>query len=264
MRRTRGCGRSRRRRRSSARRRRSCASSARRRRGSRRAGRASSRGRGRSHLVAVAAVLVDLVAVAGALLAGQRRVGDLDDVALRGAGERGGSSRVWRMKALTRPVAEKSIAGRGRADRSGAAGRLRHGRSSALPDQARVAVGRDRVELRAVADLADDQRRKQLLVAGLDAQRVGDALGVEEGARAEEVGRTTAALAAVLEQLGPGGAAHRRSAAALRKSSGSTAQISRSKGSPSRSPSPARVSTWRQPSPATVRFAASLKAGISP
>src|SRR4029077_5331628 len=40
------------------------------------------------NLVAAAAVPVDLVAVAGALLARQAGVGDLDEVALRGTGER--------------------------------------------------------------------------------------------------------------------------------------------------------------------------------
>ena len=62
---------------------------------------------------------------------------------------------------------------------------------------------------------------------------MGDALGVEEGARAEEVvaGR---GRAAILDQLGScGRVAHpSRSAAAARKSSGETAQISRSKRSP--------------------------------
>ncbi len=69
-------------------------------------------------------------------------------------------------------------------------------------DDAGVAVGRDRVALGAAADLAHDQRgeRARRRVAG-DAQRVGDAFGVEEGARAEELlaGR---GRAAVFDQLG--------------------------------------------------------------
>ncbi len=45
------------------------------------------RARDEAQLVAGAQVLVDLVAVAAAALARQRRVGDLDDVALAGAGQ---------------------------------------------------------------------------------------------------------------------------------------------------------------------------------
>src|SRR6476659_6030542 len=108
--------------------------------------------------------------------------------------------------------------------------------------EARVAVGGDRVALGGGGNLADDQRRQQLPGVRFDAQGVGGALGVEKGARAEEVvalGRGTA----VLDQLSPGGGrAHpRTSAAAARNSSGSTAQISRSKRSPPRSSWSSRV-----------------------
>src|SRR5215213_4566935 len=91
-----------------------------------------------------------------------------------------------------------------------------------------IAVGGDGVPLGAAVDVADDQGRQQLPMLHLDPQGVGHTLRVEERTRAEEL-RGGRRLAAVLDQLGPGGGgAHpRMSAAAARNSSGSTAQISR-------------------------------------
>ena len=60
------------------------------------------------HLVSGAPVAVDLVAVASPGLRRLRGVGDLDDVALARPTS-GGSPRVWRRNAATRPVGAKSI-----------------------------------------------------------------------------------------------------------------------------------------------------------
>ena len=137
------------------------------------------------------------------------------------------------------------------------------GRGPGVCDEAGVAVGRGRVSLGArPADVANDQGREQLLLPGLDPQGVGDPFRLEELGRAEELLGRGRGGAAVVEQLGPG--AQSRSAAAARKSSGRTAQISRSKRSPPRSSWSSTFSTKCQPRLATVRFAASLKAGISP
>src|SRR5262249_33869011 len=131
------------------------------------------------------------------------------------------------------------------------------------------------VELGALADLPDDHRHAQRGVPGLDAERVGDAFRREEVGGAEELlrrgGRATVgkevrinfALRSAHDVSDFDVRSAPRSRAA-RKSSGRTAQISRSKGSPPRSPPPGTVRSWRHPSPVTVRFAASLNAGISP
>ena len=133
-----------------------------------------------------------------------------------------------------------------------------------------VAVGRHRVEVGAVADLADDQRRQQLGVVGLDPQGVGGALGFEEVGAAEELARVAADApagrgAAVLDQLGEGPAHPNRSAVAARNSSGRTPQTSQSSGgSPSRARWPRIVPSYFQPWLATVFLAISLRAGMRP
>ncbi len=222
------------------------------------------RARDDAQLVAAAQVLADLLAVAHPALGRQGRVGDLDDVALGRACE-------WR-------VAER-VANEG-ADETGGLEVDRRGIEAALSgvrisfhisvrsanagggDEARVAVGGDRVALLRPGDRAHDQRGKQLHVVRLDAKRVGDALGVEEGARAEEL-LARRGLAAVGEKLGD--RAHSRSAAAARNSSGSTPQTSQSSGgSPSRRRWARIVPSCFQPRLATVRFATSLRAGMRP
>ena len=85
-------------------------------------------------------------------------------------------------------------------------------------------------------DRAHNQGGEQLADGGLDPQRVGDGLGLEEGGGAEELAADRG-RAAVLDQLGPGArlAHSKRSAAAARNSSGSTPQTSQSSGgAPSR------------------------------
>ena len=181
----RGCGRSRRRRRSSARRR---GAAHRLLVGGEEAGALRGRGLGpgdERQLVAGARGSADLLAVARPALGRQGRVGDLDDVALGRAGERRRRRAVAEEDARRARSAEKSIAAGSRAESGGDP--ASRGNAGPRRGDARVAVGRDRVALGAAADLADDQRRQQLAVARLDPQRVGDPLGVEERARAEEL-----------------------------------------------------------------------------
>ena len=217
-------------------------------------------------LVARAAVLVDPVAVAAAALRRQRRVGDLDDVALRRPGQRRPAERVAdedRDEAGGREVdlgrVEHSPPRRGRAlvryavQTSTALGRWGH---------SRVAVGGDRVAGVAAGDLADDQRCDERRGAGVDAQRVSDALGVEKGARAEEL-LALGRRAAVGEQLGGRGHGS-RSAAAARNSSGNTPQTSQSSVPSGRFRWPRIVPSCFQPSPVTVFLAISLRAGMRP
>src|SRR5882757_2666541 len=136
--------------------------------------------------------------------------------------------------------------------------------------EAGVAVGGHGVAVGSLADRADDQRRQQLGVVGLDPQRVGGALGGEEVGAAEELGRVAADVAAgrgaaVLDQLGEGPAHPNRSAVAARNSSGSTPQTSQSSGgSPSRARCARIVPSYFQPWLATVFLAISLRAGIRP
>src|SRR5262249_41554971 len=113
-------------------------------------------------------------------------------------------------------------------------------------------------------DLADDEGSDEDAIVALDAERVGDVLGGEEGGRAEELVASRGG-ALVLDQLGPGPAHCRRSAAATRNSSGRTPQTSQSSGGPSRRARWERiVPSCFQPRPATVFFATSLRAGIRP
>src|SRR5262249_12250515 len=108
--------------------------------------------------------------------------------------------------------------------------------------------------------------------AGLDPQRVGDSLGVQERPRAEELlaGRRRAA---VLDQLGDAGGARgstprahgSRSAPAARDSPGSTPPTPQSAAGPASRLRWLRiVPSWRQPRLVTTRLAASLWAGIRP
>ncbi len=204
-------------------------------------------------LVARPPVLVDPVAVAGAALAGQRRVGHLDEVAVAGTGQR----------RLAQGVADEDAdqAGGGEVDRrrveaARSWGRIAGGGAAGGRDEARVAVGGDRVARGAAVDRPDDQRRDELAVVELDPQRVRDPFGGEEAGRAEEL-LTARGLAAVGQEAG-GGAHASRSAAAARNSSGSTPQTSQSLLSPSRRRWPRIVPSCRQPRLVTTRLAASL------
>src|ERR1044072_7435651 len=145
----------------------------------------------------------------------------------------------------------------------GGGGRCR-GRRRGERDDAGVAVGRDGVEVFAAGDLADDQRRQQLALGGGDSQGVGDALGVEEGGGAEELGGLRGG-GGVGDQLRACGGAHVSSrSAAARNSSGSTPQTSQSSTPSGRRRWPRIVPSCTQPSPATVFFATSLRAGMRP
>ena len=94
-----------------------------------------------------------------------------------------------------------------RVERGGRLARGGAGASRSTDAQPRVAVGGDRVDVGAAVavDRAQDQRRQQLGAVARDAQRVGDALGVEELRRAEEVALVGRGLTTVGEQLGAGG-----------------------------------------------------------
>ena len=266
------CGRSSRRRRSSAGRRRCGAWSARRGRGRRRAGRRSSSSPGISSTAYPASRLRrtwrrslgrDFGFSAGSAICTTLRSVD------PASGTR--SSR-WRMKAETSPVREKSTRriDPGPPERSHFAYAALRTRSGTDHREPRVAVGADRVEVGAVADLADDQRRQQLGVVGLDPQRVGRALGFEEVGAAEELAGVAADApagrgTAVLDQLGEGPAHPNRSAVAARNSSGRTPQTSQSSGgSPSRARCSRIVPSYTQPWLATVFLAISLRAGMRP
>ncbi len=113
-------------------------------------------------LVTRAAVLVDPVAVAGAALRRQQGVGDLDDVALGGAGEWGIAERVAderRDESRRREVDDLRI------ERRCGRGFARYAVQSSTAvgiGESWVPVGGDRVERIGAGDLADDQRRGEL------------------------------------------------------------------------------------------------------
>ena len=132
-----------------------------------------------------------------------------------------------RRKTLTRPVGDQSTS-------PGSASRLAGDR------RPRVAVGRDRVAHLASGNLAHDHGGRDRAVAGLDAQRVRDALRVEERAASKELlalGRG----ARVVEQLG----------ARAHSASGARSRGRRPQSSTSSSSSPRR--TWSRITPSEAK-----------
>ena len=218
------------------------ASSARRRRGRRRAGRGSSRRRGPAR---ARSPPPGCGGPGGGRWAGsslQRRVGDLDDVALGRAGERRGPE----------PVADEDLTSPVRApvDLRGIERPSPHRRCRAFPymlrrhchdrgrrDEAGVAVGRDRVALGGAGDLADDQgraassapRRPRSAACGWRPRRRGTGRLRKNSPPAAASPRSEISSARAFTGSPRRRRPHsNRSAAAARNSSGSTPQTSQS------------------------------------